>query len=133
MFAKLTGPRSAKSVILATTMWDKLNAKFDDGDKREKILKEEYWNVMIRHGAAVERFLNDSDSAWSIIDNFVNPNADDQKAVLLLQEESVAQEQPFPVTGADLDRSTEKPNKTMPESSECRSSGSGSHGAQESE
>jgi hypothetical protein len=49
MFAKLTGPRIAKNVILATMMWDKLDAKFHDGDKLEKILKEEYWKVMIHY------------------------------------------------------------------------------------
>ena len=75
MFAELTGPRSAKDIILTTTMWDKLNPKFDDGGKWKKILKKEYWNAMIHYGTAIEHFLNSSDSAWSIISNVVNPHA----------------------------------------------------------
>jgi hypothetical protein len=81
MFAKIIGREDiAKSVVFATTMWDKLDWE-SDGDARENVLKEEYWNAMIDHGAAVERFLNTSDSAWSIVDNIVNK--DDQKAPLL--------------------------------------------------
>jgi len=97
MFEKLTGPRSAKNVVLATTLWDKLTEP-DEGDNREKGLKEEYWNGMIDHGAAVERFLNTSDSAWGIIDNIVNKN--EQKATLLFQEERVDQKKSFMETSA---------------------------------
>ena len=87
MFAELTGPRSTKNVILTTMMWDKLSFKFDDGTKQEKILKEEYWNIMIHLGTAIEHFLNESDLAWSILDNIVNPHKTDQEVALLFQEE----------------------------------------------
>ena len=97
MFEELTGSRSAKNVTLATTMWDKLS-KFDDGDEREKGLKEEYWNAMIDHGAAVERFLNTSDSAWSVVDNMVKKSV--SKAALLFQEERVDQKKDFTRTRA---------------------------------
>jgi len=74
MFEKLTGSRSAKNVVLATTMWDEINPKLDDGDKRETGLKEKYWNTMIRDGAAVERSPNTSDSACRIVDNITERN-----------------------------------------------------------
>ena len=140
MFAELTGPRSAKNVILVTTMWDKLIPEFDDGNEREKGLKEEYWNVMIYHGAAVERFLNTPDSAWGIIDNVVKRNRNDQKAVLLFQEEVIDQKKSLSATSAgialslDLDRLVERQNKAMQESTVwSSSSGSVTLSAQESE
>ena len=97
MFEELTGSGSAKNVVLATTMWDKL-PKDVNGDQREKGLKEEYWNAMIDHGAAVERFLNTSDSAWSLVDNMVQKNV--PKAGLLFQEERVDQKKHFVQTSA---------------------------------
>jgi len=89
MFAELPGSIIAKNVVFATTMWDRLDPKFDDGNKREQGWKEEYWNDVIRHGASVERFLNDSESAWNIVDNIVNRNKNNQKAPLQFQEERV--------------------------------------------
>ena len=97
MFAELTGPKSAKNVVLATTTWDKLSED-DDGDEWEKSLKEEYWNVMIHHGAAVERFFNTSDSAWSIVNNMVKKTV--PKAALLFQEEMIDQKKHFASTSA---------------------------------
>jgi hypothetical protein len=100
MFAELTGPQSAKNVVLVTTMWDTLKPEFGDPSEREKSLKEEYWNVMIDHGAAVERFLNTSDSAWNIIDNVINRNKHAQKIPLTFQEESIDQKKGLKETGA---------------------------------
>ena len=97
MFAELTGPKSAKNVVLATTMWDKLHPEIvDEGSKRENDLKE-YWKDMLDHGAAIERFLNTSDSTWDIIDNVIK---NDRKAVLLLQEELVDQKKHLLATSA---------------------------------
>ena len=120
MFEELTGSRSAKNVVLATTMWDRLHPQFDDGNKREKDLEKKYWNVMIHHGATAERFLNTPDSAWSIIANVVKRNKH-QKAVLLIQEETVGRKQPLLATAAGkalylgFDRLLERQNKTMQE------------------
>jgi len=104
-------------------MWDKTKAKFDDGNKRETSLKEKYWNTMIDHGAAVERSLNTSDSAWNIIDNNVDRNK--PKEPLLFQEEIVDQQKPFLVTSARQalrakprpDQSVEGNSQTMLQSS----------------
>ena len=129
MFETLAGLRSAKNVVLATTMWDRLGHKFDVGQKREEGLKEVYLDVMIHHDAAVEHFLNDSDSAWTIVDSIVNRN--DQKALLLFQEETVEQKRPLLATAAgralslDLDLLVERREETTQESTE-RSSSSGS-------
>lgn len=98
VFKELTGPGSAKNVLLATTMWDKL-IDSDDGDYRENRLKVDYWKGMIEEGAAVERFLNTSTSAWSIVDNIVNRHKQ-QKATLLFQEERVDQQKRFEETSA---------------------------------
>ena len=140
MFAELTGPGSAKNIVLVTTMWDKLHPQFDDGHKREKGLEKKYWNVMIHHGATVERFLNTSDSAWSIVDNVVKRNKSDQKAMLLIQEEMIKQKKFLPATSAgkalyrDPNKLAEEKNKALQEFTMCSSSsGSVTLGAQECE
>ena len=138
MFEELTGPKSAKNVVLASTMWDKLHPKFDNGNTREKDLEKKYWNVMIHHGATVERFLNTSDSAWSIIDNVVKRN--EGKAVLLIQEEMMVRKTSLLKTSAgkalylDPNRLAEAKNKAIQESTVwSSSSGSVTLGVQESE
>jgi hypothetical protein len=97
MFKELTGSGGAKNVVLATTMWDKLSRDVN-GDEQETGLKEKYWNAMIDEGAAIERFLNTSDSAWRIVDNMVQKNV--PKAGLLFQEERVDQKKDFAETSA---------------------------------
>jgi len=117
IFEELTGHRGTKNVILATTMWDKLHPKLDDGSKREKGLKDEYWNVMIHHGAGVDRFLNTSDSAWSIVNNVVIKSG--HKAGLLFQKERVDQGKCLKATsageavGLNLDRLIDRQNRRM--------------------
>lgn len=76
MFANFTGFGSAKNIVLTTTMWDILGSKIDDGNKREERLKK-YWEDINHHDANIKRFLNDSESAWSIVDNVVNKNDSD--------------------------------------------------------
>jgi hypothetical protein len=123
VFAELTGPGSAKNVVLATTMWDTLGPMMVDvGNKREKRLKEEYWNVMIHHGATVQRFLNDSDSAWKIIDNFLNREENNPKPGLMFQEERVDERKKMEETSAaealslDLEELARRQNETMRQS-----------------
>ncbi|KIM49709.1 hypothetical protein M413DRAFT_114611 [Hebeloma cylindrosporum] len=122
VFSELTGRKGTKNVVLATTMWDRLHPTKENGlgDRREGALKKEYWNLMIYHGAAVDRFLNTSDSAWSIVDNIVNK--DEQKAPLLFQQQRVDQEKSLPQTSAgealeqDLARLVKNHKKTMKKS-----------------
>jgi len=103
MFAELTGSRAAEKVVLATTMWDKLHPDtLDKGaeSKREQSLKKEYWKDMIKDGATVKRFLNTSDSAWSIVDNVVNRNENGQKTGLQFQVERVDEKKSLKETRA---------------------------------
>ena len=102
VFAELTGPDSAKNVVLATTMWDILGPMMDDvGEKREQRLKTEYWNIMIDHGAAVRRFLNDPNSAWNIINDFLDGNNENGRTTtLIFQEERVDHKIPLKDTSA---------------------------------
>jgi len=117
MFGELTGRKGTKNVVLATTTWDKLHPQFDDGNKREEGLKKKYWKVMIHHGAGLDRFLNTSDSAWSIVDNIVNRGG--PKAALLFQKERVDQGKYVKDTSAgealelDLGQLVKRQNKTV--------------------
>jgi len=98
MFNELTCFGGAKNLVLATTMWDKLNPKLDNGNEWETRLKEKIGKDMIDHGATVERFLNTSDSAWRIVHNIVNRN--DEEAPLLIQRQILDQKIPFTQTSA---------------------------------
>ena len=88
MFGELCGDKSARNVVLLTTMWDKAR-NHEEASKRESGLKERYWNVMIHHGATVARFqMNGSKpDPWSIVDNVIQRHQLGQ--ALLLQEEMV--------------------------------------------
>jgi len=66
---ELLGERSARNIVLVTTMWDK--GRKADNEKREDDLKAGYWNIMIQHEATVDRFENSSTSAWAIVDKIV--------------------------------------------------------------
>jgi len=65
---QLRGERSARNIVLVTTMWD---VRKTDGEKREDDLKEGYWKIMIQHGATLRRFENSSASAWAIFDEII--------------------------------------------------------------
>jgi hypothetical protein len=72
---ELRGERSARNIVLVTTMWDKPSGKADN-EEREDDLKAGYWNIMIQHGATVDRFENSSASAWAIVDKIVTRDND---------------------------------------------------------
>jgi len=99
-FGELTGSQSADNIILVSTMWDILGPMADVGDRREQRLKDEYWDVMIYHGATVARFLNNSDSAWEIIDNFISRTQEIKKTKLTFQDERVVQKKKLEETSA---------------------------------
>ena len=120
VFAELTGPGSAKNVVLATTRWDILGPMMAGvGNRREQRLKDEYWNVMIHHVAIVQRFLNDSDSAWNIINDFLNRKKNNLKTGLMYQEERVDQKKLLKDTSAaealslDLDELVKRQIETI--------------------
>jgi hypothetical protein len=89
MFHELCGDKFARNIVFLTTMWDKVR-DVKAAEQKEASLKERYWNVMINHGATVERFhVNGSGfkSPWLIVDKMIKRYQPGQ--ALLLQEEMV--------------------------------------------
>ena len=119
MFGELCGDKSARNVVLLTTMWDKARS-LKEVENREAGLKERYWNVMIHHGATAERFYvkgSGRQSPWLIIDKMVKRHQ--LGRVLLLQEEMVDVGKRLNETNAgmplfrDLEGLINKQNKTI--------------------
>ena len=114
MFGELCGDKSAKNVVLVTTMWDKVRNEAD-ALKREDSLKLRYWNVLLYHQASVARFYNDQTTAWNII----NHGTGRDRTAVLLQEEMVTLGRNLNETNAgkalyrDLQSLLDKQNKTM--------------------
>ncbi|KDR82134.1 hypothetical protein GALMADRAFT_135497 [Galerina marginata CBS 339.88] len=52
-------------VILATTKWGRLRPQ--EGEQREKELRETSWRALIERGSTVERFQDSAESAWRIV------------------------------------------------------------------
>jgi gas vesicle protein len=84
MFGELCGDQAVKKVVLATTMWDKVQQ--GTGERREKELFQNYWDKMITYGASTARFSNNAKSAWEIVNIILKHH---ETEVLLLQEEIV--------------------------------------------
>jgi len=83
MFAKLCGDDPLRNVILATTMWDRVDKS--KGEERQRELEGKYWKDMRDHGSQTRRFGGSFDSAWNIIDAIPKKTI----GILLLQEELV--------------------------------------------
>ena len=72
MLRKLCGYESMSSVIIATTMWDRVSESV--GEEHEFGLKTKFWGRMLSDGSRVMRHTNDHNSAINIIDDLVNRN-----------------------------------------------------------
>jgi hypothetical protein len=83
MFSKLCGDDPLRNVILATTMWDRVQKI--KGEERQKELEGKYWKEMRDHGSQTRRFDGTPVSAWNIIDAIPKKTI----GILLLQEELV--------------------------------------------
>ena len=68
MFRKLVGEDAFKSVILATTFWEKVSE--DQGTKRENELrtKDDYWGRMVEQGSQMTRLQNTRESGLEILE-----------------------------------------------------------------
>jgi hypothetical protein len=88
MFKRLCGENALRNVILVTTMWDEVDEEM--GSQREKELIGKYWKAMIEQKSKVVRYLGTSDSAWDIIDHFLQSS--NQRHAVLLQREMVDME-----------------------------------------
>jgi hypothetical protein len=65
MFQKLCGEEALGNVILATTMWDKVDR--NTGAFRENELRDKFWKFMMNRGATMTQFAGGKDSAKAII------------------------------------------------------------------
>jgi hypothetical protein len=69
IFANFCGQKAMPNVVIATTMWDKVDE--EEGNEREDELKRDFWTGMVADGCRTERFENTYDSAWRIIGGVV--------------------------------------------------------------
>jgi hypothetical protein len=66
MFVSLCGQEAMPNVVIATTMWGEVRT--ENGERREKELKETFWKDLLDEGCRVERFEDTYESAWLIVD-----------------------------------------------------------------
>lgn len=64
MFQKLTGTDNVKSVVLVTSMWDKVSV--EEGVRREQELQAKFWHILIACGAQLSRHNGSTESAKNI-------------------------------------------------------------------
>jgi len=64
-FASFCGKSAMPNVIIATTMWGKVDT--EEGSEREKELKGDFWKDILDSGCRTERFEKTYESAWRII------------------------------------------------------------------
>jgi hypothetical protein len=96
MFRKLCGDGAAASVILGTTKWAEVHQGV--AERREKQLIETYWRDMTGQGSRVRRFLDTSESAWTIVYCILDALA--KIEALKIQEELVNLQEIIPETDA---------------------------------
>jgi hypothetical protein len=96
MFEKLCGKNALQNIILTTTMWDEVDERM--GSLRENELKAKYWKAMIDQGSKTVRYHNTQESAWEIIDQFLQTA--NRRYAVLLQHEMVDMEKQLRETQA---------------------------------
>ncbi|KAH7920365.1 P-loop containing nucleoside triphosphate hydrolase protein [Leucogyrophana mollusca] len=96
MFHKLCGHDASRNVVLATTKW--ANVTEGAGKRHEGQLKNTFWKNLINEGSEMTRFLNDSKSAWAIVDHIVASS--DELRALHIQRELVDLQTVIPETEA---------------------------------
>jgi hypothetical protein len=104
MFKKLCGAGAFKSVVLATTMWSKVDNA--EGAERERQLTEkaEFWGAMHKRGSRVFRYNNTVDSARDIVDHILSL----EKTVMLdIQDELVNKNMEIQDTSAAVELNAE--------------------------
>lgn len=99
MFKRLCGQEALKHVILATTMWERLNDE-EIGQKREKELMQtdEFWGWMQKQGSQVLRHYNTRKSAMVLLSRFVT--SQEPPITLQIQTEMVDGNRTLDETGA---------------------------------
>jgi len=93
-----------KKAVLVTTNWSdtgdkrERESKLKEKDQRERELKAKHWKDIIQKGGKVQRFLQNQESAWDIINNLLE--SDDLGVPLLLLKELVDDQISFSETKA---------------------------------
>lgn len=84
MFGNLCGDDAASRVVLASTMWERVQP--DLGSRRESQLRDQFWSGLIEKGSGVERLRKSTpDEAWRIVTGVIE-KAEEREAVLLQEE-----------------------------------------------
>ncbi|MCJ1386559.1 hypothetical protein MMC17_009685 [Xylographa soralifera] len=82
MFQALCGKGSLACVVIATTMWSKID--IEAGKSRQKNLSDNYWNNFIDAGTTVMKHRDTKDSALALVDRILQQNT---HIVLSIQDE----------------------------------------------
>ncbi|KAF6824236.1 hypothetical protein CMUS01_10337 [Colletotrichum musicola] len=100
IFRKLCGPDALEHVVLATTMWESVDAQIGNRREGELRARSEYWGDMIASGSMILRHGNNRESAMRLIDHFVDKPAEAATTVLDLQKEMVDKSLSMAMTAA---------------------------------
>ncbi|KAF8183996.1 P-loop containing nucleoside triphosphate hydrolase protein, partial [Pholiota molesta] len=100
VFRKLCGEGSMQLVILATSKWPGDPTKWVVNEKREDELAQKFWGDMLGAGAQKRRFLDNSDSAWDILNTIVDRYREQKmrENILKIQDELVNMQKIFLVS-----------------------------------
>jgi hypothetical protein len=77
MFHVLCGDAALKKVVLVTSKWGRLS--IGDGKSREDELKKVHWQSLIKSGSEVRSFQGDYESAWDVINLFLERASDEKR------------------------------------------------------
>lgn len=94
LFRKICGDDALSHVILCTTRWDEV--ALEDGERREKNLRKDFWAAMLEHGSVLERHDNTPASALRILARVMKHSGIDLK----VQEEMCDDGKTFEETSA---------------------------------
>ena len=96
VFQKLCGEDPLKRVVLCTTKWSDVYQ--EDGEKRVKVVEENYWKVMMEGGSTVHKFEDSQKSAWDVIAPIIEKDRYGKMDALQIQEELVEAKKLIPDT-----------------------------------
>lgn len=98
LFSKLVGREAFPHIVFVTTMWGNLDTEGKKiAYKREKELKDDFWNEMVQGGSYVTRFEGSKASAEGIISQLVG---DADPVILQIQHELIDNDLKLAATAA---------------------------------
>lgn len=87
MFRSLCGTKNLSHVVLATTMWDKVNAEEGAAREAELLSEENWWGHMKSNGSTVKKYDGTTTGATAIVNDLVQMSP----VVLKIQDEMAIQ------------------------------------------